>query len=79
MADVRVNLVEVEQINICSRNDDGFDLVIQDPMFGAIRLTPACLIEFRDPDQSTPAHPVWNHITFDELLVLAHRKRIQAR
>lgn len=79
MSDVRVNLVEVDQINICGRRDGGFDLVINDPVFGSIRLTPACLIEFRDQEQSTSGVVAWEHITFDELLALAEKKRSQAR
>lgn len=71
---LRVNGLAITSVRLRPRGERGrFEIVIEDPTFGAFPLTRACAVEYLDlaipkADRQADADRGWRRVTYDELV-----------
>lgn len=71
---LRVNNLAITSVRLRPRGTRGqFEIVIEDPIYGAFALTRACAVEYLDlaiPKAERQADPEkgWRRVTYDELV-----------
>lgn len=71
---LRVNNLAITSVRLRPRGERGnFEIVVEDPTYGAFALTRACSVEYLDlaiPKSERMADPErgWRRVTYDELI-----------